>query len=30
VREMTRFLDPAESSYARLGLDKAPAYVSWS
>ena len=30
IREMTRFLDPAESSYARLGLDKAPAYVSWS
>ena len=30
IREMTRFLDPAESSYARLGLDKAPAYVSWA
>ncbi len=30
IREMTRFLDPSESSYARLGLDKAPAYVSWS
>ncbi len=30
VREMTRFLNPVRASYARLGLDKAPAYVSWS
>ena len=27
---MTLFLNPAEQSYARLGRDKAPAYVSWS
>ena len=30
VGEMTLFLNPAEQSYARLGRDKAPAYVSWS
>jgi glutamine synthetase len=30
VREMTLFLNPAEQSYARLGRDKAPLYVSWS
>ena len=30
IREMTRFLNPTEGSYARLGQDKAPAYVSWS
>ena len=30
VREMTRFLNPAEQSYERLGRDKAPLYVSWS
>ena len=28
--EMTLFLNPTEQSYARLGRDKAPAYVSWS
>ena len=30
VRECTRLLNPAENSYARLGRDKAPAYVTWS
>ena len=30
IREMTCFLNPTPDSYARLGLDKAPAYVSWS
>jgi glutamine synthetase len=30
VREMTFFLNPAAASYARLGRDKAPAFVSWS
>ena len=30
IREMTFFLNPAEGSYARLGRDKAPAFVSWS
>ena len=30
IREMTRFLNPIEASYARLGRDKAPAYVTWS
>lgn len=30
IREMTLFLNPAEESYARLGRDKAPAYVTWS
>ena len=30
VREMTAFLNPCENSYARLGRDKAPAYVTWS
>ncbi len=30
IREMTFFLNPVESSYARLGRDKAPAYISWS
>ena len=30
VREMTLFLNPAEQSYARLGRDKAPLFVSWS
>ena len=28
--EMTAFLNPGENSYARLGRDKAPAYVTWS
>ena len=30
IREITLFLNPTENSYARLGEDKAPAYVSWS
>ena len=30
VPEMTRLLNPVESSYARLGRDKAPAYITWS
>ncbi len=30
IREMTRLLNPCENSYARLGRDKAPAYVTWS
>ncbi len=30
VREMTRILNPTGDSYARLGRDKAPGYVSWS
>jgi glutamine synthetase len=30
IREMTLFLNPVGSSYARLGRDKAPGYVSWS
>jgi len=30
IREMTRFLNPVSQSYSRLGLDKAPAYLSWS
>ena len=30
AREMTLFLNPDEQSYARLGRDKAPCYVSWS
>lgn len=30
IREMTVFLNPCENSYARLGEDKAPAYISWS
>ncbi len=30
VREMTAFLNPVESSYARFGRFKAPRYVSWS
>ena len=30
VREITRLLNPSENSYARLGRDKAPAYVTWS
>ena len=28
--EMTAFLNPTEKSYARLGNNKAPRYVSWS
>ncbi len=30
IREMTLFLNPVGASYARLGRDKAPGYVSWS
>ncbi|WP_304432170.1 glutamine synthetase family protein [Acutalibacter muris] len=30
VREMTAFLNPVESSYARFGQFKAPRYISWS
>lgn len=30
IREMTRFLNPDVRSFARLGRDKAPMYVSWS
>jgi len=30
IRDMTRFLNPVSQSYSRLGLDKAPAYLSWS
>lgn len=30
VPEITVFLNPTEESYARLGRDKAPKYVSWS
>lgn len=30
IREITVFLNPGSNSYERLGLDKAPVYVSWS
>ncbi len=30
VGEMTRFLNPSEGSYQRLGSHKAPRYISWS
>ncbi|TDP60523.1 glutamine synthetase family protein [Aminicella lysinilytica] len=30
IREITYFLDPLESSYARLGEFKAPKFVTWS
>ena len=30
IAEITVFLNPTEASYARLGRDKAPKYVSWS
>ena len=30
VRPMTAFLNPTENSYRRLGLRKAPSYISWS
>ena len=30
VPDITVFLNPTEASYARLGRDKAPRYVSWS
>lgn len=30
IPAMTRFLNPAEASYKRLGNNKAPSYISWS
>lgn len=30
IRELTLFLNPIESSYSRLGLKKAPRYITWS
>ena len=30
AQEMTAFFNPTENSYDRLGLNKAPRYVSWS
>ena len=30
IKEMTLFLNPAESSYERLGKNGAPGYISWS
>lgn len=30
VSDMTAFLNPLKSSYARLGKNKAPEYISWS
>ena len=30
IGDMTAFLNPCESSYDRLGCDKAPGYVTWS
>ncbi len=30
ISEMTLFLNPLESSYERLGKNKAPLYISWS
>ncbi len=30
AQEMTAFLNPTESSYQRLGKNKAPGYISWS
>ena len=30
IRDMTLFLNPSRDSYARLGRDKAPLYISWS
>ena len=30
IRDMTLFLNPAQDSYARLGRDKAPLYISWA
>lgn len=30
ISEITLFLNPTESSYDRLGKDKAPRYISWS
>lgn len=30
IAEMTAFLNPSEQSYKRLGVNKAPKYISWS
>lgn len=30
IPELTAFLNPQEDSYARFGMNKAPAYISWS
>ncbi len=30
IKEMTAFMNPCEESYARLGKDKAPKYITWS
>ena len=30
IRPMTLFLDPTEQSYRRLGVNKAPRFISWS
>lgn len=30
IRDITLFLNPTAGSYARLGCDKAPGYISWS
>ncbi|MGN1003829.1 MAG: glutamine synthetase family protein [Oscillospiraceae bacterium] len=30
IGDMTAFLNPCESSYDRLGCDKAPGYITWS
>lgn len=30
IRDITAFLNPAESSYQRFGQSKAPGYISWS
>ena len=30
VREITAFLNPSEDSYKRLGVKKAPKYITWS
>lgn len=30
VKEITAFLNPSEASYRRLGVNKAPKYISWS
>ena len=30
IASMTVFLNPTDQSYARLGLNKAPRYISWS
>ena len=30
IKEMTAFLNPSEESYKRLGVKKAPKYITWS